>query len=223
MKSLVWFTNNLRVADHPSLSAACEIKANEILGVYCLDPEKFKGDLPRIGPFRAKFIVESLLDLKQSLEALNIPFAILIGNPVKRLPEYIHENNISTLYHQKVWHEEEVLINKELEAQISPSTKLVSLYDQFLLGPELIPFELYKLPKVFTPFRKKVEATLKVPTPLATTTKQTNTTDTPLFYSDALWSSISKDLLSLKTDPRSAFPFSGGEKAALDRIKHYFF
>ena len=116
MKSLVWFTNNLRVADHPSLSAACENKANEILGVYCLDPEKFKGDLPKIGPFRAKFIVESLLDLKQSLEALNIPFAILIGNPAKRLPEYIHENNISTLYHQKVWHEEEVSINKEIKA-----------------------------------------------------------------------------------------------------------
>jgi deoxyribodipyrimidine photo-lyase len=223
MKSLVWFTNNLRVADHPSLSAACENKANEILGVYCLDPEKFKGDLPKIGPFRAKFIVESLLDLKQSLEALNIPFAILIGNPAKRLPEYIHENNISTLYHQKVWHEEEVSINKEIEAQISPNTKLVSLYDQFLLGPELIPFELYKLPKVFTPFRKKVEASLKVPTPLATPTKQTSATDTPLFYSDAPWSSISKDLLSLKTDPRSAFPFSGGEKAAQDRIKHYFF
>ena len=133
MKSIVWFTNNLRVTDHPLLTAACENNANEVMAVYCLNPEKLKGDLPKIGPFRAKFIVESLLDLKQSLEELNIPFAILIGEPAKRLPEYINENNFGTLYFQKVWHEEEVLINKEIEAQISPNTQLVSLYDQFLL------------------------------------------------------------------------------------------
>ena len=223
MKSIVWFTNNLRVADNPLLTAACKNNANEVVGVYCLNPEKLDGDLPKIGPFRAKFNVESLLDLKRSLEELNIPFAILIGDPTKRLPEYINENNIGTLYFQKVWHEEEVLINKEIEAKISPNIQLVSLYDQFLLGPEIIPFELYKLPKVFTPFRKKVEATLEVPAPLEVPAKQTNTSNTPLFYSDALWASISKELLSIKIDSRSAFPFKGGEKAAQERIDHYFF
>ena len=100
---------------------------------------------------------------------------------------------------------------------------MVSLYDQFLLGPEIIPFELYKLPKVFTPFRKKVEATLEVHAPLEVPAKQTNTSNTPLFYSDALWASISKELLSIKIDSRSAFPFKGGEKAAQERIDHYFF
>ena len=223
MKSIVWFTNNLRVADNPLLTAACKNNANEVVGVYCLNPEKLDGDLPKIGPFRAKFNVESLLDLKRSLEELNIPFAILIGDPTKRLPEYINENNIGTLYFQKVWHEEEVLINKEIEAKISPNIQLVSLYDQFLLGPEIIPFELYKLPKVFTPFRKKVEATLEVHAPLEVPAKQTNTSNTPLFYSDALWASISKELLSIKIDSRSAFPFKGGEKAAQERIDHYFF
>ena len=223
MKSIVWFTNNLRVADNPLLTAACKNNANEVVGVYCLNPEKLDGDLPKIGPFRAKFNVESLLDLKRSLEELNIPFAILIGDPTKRLPEYINENNIGTLYFQKVWHEEEVLINKEIEAKISPNIQLVSLYDQFLLGPEIIPFELYKLPKVFTPFRKKVEATLKVPAPLEVPAKQTNTSNTPLFYSDALWASISKELLSIKIDSRSVFPFKGGENAAQERIDHYFF
>ena len=223
MKSIVWFTNNLRVADNPLLTAACKNNANEVVGVYCLNPEKLDGDFPKIGPFRAKFNVESLLDLKRSLEELNIPFAILIGDPTKRLPEYINENNIGTLYFQKVWHEEEVLINKEIEAKISPNIQLVSLYDQFLLGLEIIPFELYKLPKVFTPFRKKVEATLKVPAPLEVPAKQTNTSTTPLFYSDALWPSISKELLSIKIDSRSAFPFKGGEKAAQERIDHYFF
>ena len=97
MKSIVWFTNNLRVADNPLLTAACKNNANEVVGVYCLNPEKLDGDLPKIGPFRAKFNVESLLDLKRSLEELNIPFAILIGDPTKRLPEYINENNIGTL------------------------------------------------------------------------------------------------------------------------------
>jgi len=223
MKSIVWFTNNLRVADNPLLTAACKNNANEVVGVYCLNPEKLDGDFPKIGPFRAKFNVESLLDLKRSLEELNIPFAILIGDPTKRLPEYINENNIGTLYFQKVWHEEEVLINKEIEAKISPNIQLVSLYDQFLLGPEIIPFELYKLPKVFTPFRKKVEATLEVHAPLEVPAKQTNTSNTPLFYSDALWASISKELLSIKIDSRSAFPFKGGEKAAQERIDHYFF
>ena len=57
MKSLVWFTNNLRVTDNPLLTKACENNANEVVAVYCLNPQKFKGDLPKIGPFRAKFIV----------------------------------------------------------------------------------------------------------------------------------------------------------------------
>lgn len=223
MKSILWFTNNLRVLDNPLLTQVCEDPKAMVQAIYCLNPEDFQGAQPKIGPFRAKFLIESLLDLKAQLYKLQIPFSILIGDPTSRIPNYINEHKAYSLHYQKVWHSEEVSTNQKIKQRIAANIKIYEQYDQFLLGPELLPFDLYKLPKVFTPFRKKVEASMKVPTPLQAPSKRNINASNHLFYADPDWEGIVKEFQNIPIDPRSAFPFKGGEKAALARIDHYFF
>ena len=72
--ALVWFKNNLRVHDNSVLYEAT-IKHKNCVALYCFDPRDF--ELTSFGfkkteQFRAKFIIELVKNLKESLKALNI-------------------------------------------------------------------------------------------------------------------------------------------------------
>ena len=76
--SLVWFRNNLRVLDNVSLSKSIE-KSDKTIGFINIDPNDFKETsfgFKKIEKFRAKFILESISDLKKNLEKLNITLII---------------------------------------------------------------------------------------------------------------------------------------------------
>ncbi|MBK8413218.1 MAG: deoxyribodipyrimidine photo-lyase [Bacteroidetes bacterium] len=63
---LVWFRNDLRIHDHVLLHEAAK-KNKEILPVYCFNPlyyAKSPINTLRTGAFRAKFIIESVRDLR---------------------------------------------------------------------------------------------------------------------------------------------------------------
>ena len=89
MNNLIWFRNDLRTQDNTSLFEAC--KSNEkIIGVYCLDPRQFetnKHGFKKTEKFRAKFLLETLRDLKNNLADLNIPFFIFLDTPENALPK----------------------------------------------------------------------------------------------------------------------------------------
>ena len=82
---LIWFENNLRVKDNKTLFEACE-KHEQVIAVYCFDPRKFKKTkygFPKTGKFRAKFLIESIKNLQENLNQLNI-FKFLNGfNTIK--------------------------------------------------------------------------------------------------------------------------------------------
>src|SRR6056300_1655135 len=91
MKAIIWFTNNLRTLDHPLLHKACK-EATTVEAFYCYDPSLFEEDLKgvvKIGPYRKKFLIESLLDLQEQLERLHIPLHIIVGKPEKEIPTLI--------------------------------------------------------------------------------------------------------------------------------------
>ena len=58
--ALYWFRNDLRVSDHPGLTAAC--RSDSVLTAYCLNPGHFAtGDygVKRTGHYRARFLLAS--------------------------------------------------------------------------------------------------------------------------------------------------------------------
>ena len=102
MNNLVWFRNDLRVNDNNSLFEASK-NATKVIGVYCLDPRQFetnKHGFKKTEKFRAKFLLETLRDLKNNLASLNIPLYIFHDMPENVLPKLVAENAIASIFLQ---------------------------------------------------------------------------------------------------------------------------
>ena len=64
-KSIYWFRKNLRLRDNPSLLNAINYN-DEIIFIYIIDLQTYNPnglDIDKIGDFRKKFMMESVLDL----------------------------------------------------------------------------------------------------------------------------------------------------------------
>ena len=164
MNNLIWFRNDLRTQDNQSLFQGCK-KANKVIGVYCLDPRQFevnKHGFKKTEKFRAKFLLETIRDLKNKLSELNIPLFIFHDIPENVIPKLVEEHSISSIYLQKEWTPDEVQINENLKDKI-PTVNFVATFDQFLFHPDDIPYASFdKIPEVFTEFRKKCEKESKI-------------------------------------------------------------
>ncbi len=222
MKNLIWFRNDLRVADNPSLELAC--KGEQVIAIYCFDPRHYEiGDFgfKKTEKFRAQFLIETISTLKASLLELNITLLVYHEKPEIAIPQIVKEYQIQNIFSQKEWTRDE---NKVIDAVIAKVPALVNFeyqYGQFLFHPEDIPFNTFQdIPQVFTQFRKKCEKYTKV--------RQLETIPKAMPASNLI--SITTRIPSLNVlglsnyemDSRTAFPFKGGEVSALDRIKHYF-
>ena len=66
--------------------------ADELLPVYIFDPREWRGTLPltglpKVGPHRARFILESVADLRRNLRERGADLVVRIGHPETILPE----------------------------------------------------------------------------------------------------------------------------------------
>ena len=87
---VVWFRNDLRLTDNETLVRAIQ-QGGEIIPVYCLDPRHFantKLGLPKIGAFRAQFLIEALEDLRNSFIQIGANLVILQGKPEEVLVDF---------------------------------------------------------------------------------------------------------------------------------------
>lgn len=219
---LVWFRNDLRISDNESLSSAC--KAHEkVIGVYFFDPRHFEETaygFKKTEKFRAKFLIETLLELKKNLEKLNISLLVFKEEPEKRITSLVSNYAISHIYFQEEWTSEEKKVGEALKKEAG-NADFQSFYQQFLYHPNDIPFNSFEdIPRVFTDFRKKLEKQAEVRDliPLPQKMEQTN------LLLEATSIPTLKDLgfEDFEADPRSAFPFKGGEDRAKERIQNYF-
>ena len=220
-KGLVWFRNDLRVHDNESLTNAIS-ENNTVLAVYCFDPRHFEKTgfrFKKTEKFRAKFLIESVKELKQNLEKLNIPLLVHHQKLEDVIPKIIALNEISAVYFQEEWTSEEMEVLENIKAKVPESVSFKNTYNQFLFHPDTIPFEIHKIPNVFTQFRNQCEKSTKIRPefkvqPLSKENWTTNTTVIPtmkiLGFTD------------FEADSRTAFPFNGGEDEAQKRLKNYF-
>ena len=219
---LIWYRNDLRVSDHEALRTACENHKN-IIAVYCFDPRHYEDTVygfPKTGKFRAKFLIETLRDLQENLENLNIPLLIFKEKPEAIIPELITEYEIEKLYFQKEWTKEESDVENALKAACE-NVEFQSYYQQFLYHPEDIPFKSFQdIPKVYTEFRKKCEKKAEI--------RELVATASPIFENIEISENTAIPELAdlgfenFQVDERTAFPFKGGESQAKKRIEQYF-
>lgn len=215
--ALVWFRNNLRITDNTALTTAVN-NHQKVIGYVSVPTSMF--DLHPLGfiktsYFRAKFLLESIKDLRAELQKLNI--SLLINtNELSELTDVCDKYTVSDVYLQHEWTRDE----KDQEEHLPKSVTIHRYYDQFLFHPDDIPISIESLPEIFTVFRKACEKHVEIrpctPIPSAMPSENLleNTQEIP--------SLSSLGFKNHEPNPNTAFPFHGGTSAANQRLDHYF-
>ncbi|HEY9117535.1 MAG TPA: deoxyribodipyrimidine photo-lyase, partial [Roseivirga sp.] len=102
-RAIYWFRNDLRVEDNEGLKLAVD-RFDEVIPLYVLDEEWLNGSqfgIERMGVHRLKFLLESLVDLKQKLQNLGSNLYFRVGKPEAIIEEMKKQYNCDTLLAQK--------------------------------------------------------------------------------------------------------------------------
>lgn len=218
---LVWFRNDLRIHDNEILWEAMQ-KGATVIPVYCLDPRYFTQTsfgTQKTGNRRAKFLLESLADLKNSLKNLGGDLLVVKGFPNKILPEICKKYKADEVYHHREVASEETVISSNVEDELwKMQINLKHFIGHTMHHKEDLPFPIKDIPDVFTKFRKKVEREAEI--------RPSFNTPTHINIPDNLECSEIPSLAELgledpELDARSVLKFKGGETEGLKRLKYY--
>ena len=220
--ALVWFRNDLRVEDNITLLTAIR-KHKWVVACYCFEPVKFKSSefgFKKTEKYRAKFLIETIKELRISLKKINIELFVFFEKPQTAIQQLVFSQNCNAVYYQKEWTTEETLVTNKVKKALPKSISFHSFYDQFLYHPEDMEISFSNIPSIFTNFRKYVEKNITVRCiediiPAERIKFLINTTPIPTL----------QDLgfKFFETHINSAFPFKGGEINASKRLNYYFF
>ncbi len=220
--SIVWFNNNLRINDNKPFVEAVK-KGNAVLPLFVFDPtwlETTSFGTKKMGNFRLKFLVESLIELNQELKGVGSSLLVKFGNPIDVISDLVDEYKVVCVNAVEPPAFEERIVQNEVEKILWKKSCVLNIYDaNTLFEIKELPFPLKQLPDVFTKFRTIIEKECSV--------------NEPLFFSEKIISPklpefqiptpIQQLIEELKIDDRSAFPFQGGLKTANERLQIYFF
>lgn len=215
---LIWYRNDLRIHDHEPLYRALKEKAI-VIPFYCFDPRQFgqtSFGFPKTGSFRTQFMLESVANLKQSLQQLGGDLVIGKGQPEKIIPELVKSLKIDTVYYHREVTSEELAVEKALAKS---NINLQGFWGTTLYHPEDLPFEIHQTPELFTNFRKVVEKDFVIrqtfPSP-----KQLPTL--PEMELGRIPTSEELGVEPAIFEPKAVSIFKGGETVGLARLKDYF-
>lgn len=246
-----WFRGtDLRLHDNPALRRSAELCAKNgstsssvVVPVFCFDPRIYgtaaRSDFGSLkcGPRRAQFVLESIADLRQSLEQQGSKLLVANERPEEFLKKLITKDmkkNYKTqvVYQDEVCPEEravEFAVQKVFDA--SEAVWGSTLYDF-----KDLPYEtkngLQDLPDTFTPFRNQVEKKCTIHMPLVVP-KQLPFPPLEEFPAMTEYATYMPSLLDLGYttdqvkevetggDNRGIVKFQGGETAGLARVREY--
>jgi len=219
---LVWFRNDLRIHDNEILLEAVR-KADKILPVYCFDPFYFhknpSGNF-KTGELRARFLLESVADLRKNLRQIGGDLVIRIGDPSQIIPQLAEEYNINEVYHHREVAHEETEISERVETALwKMKLNLKHFIGHTLYHKEDLPFPIKDIPDSFAVFKKKVERDSTVRPCIGTpddinTPRIGNAGELPTLQQLGLNEPFD--------DPRATEIFVGGETAALNQLEQFF-
>jgi len=243
----IWFCrNDLRLHDNPCLTKIMAHKGpKEVLPVYLFDPRMYattRRGSPKTGKFRAKFLYESVSDLRSQLRSVGSDLLVGVGKPEDVLPSLVRPREegapalTTTILFQEQVTSEELKVDAALRSALPAGVaQVVPLWGGALYNRAELPFraDLSDLPDVFTPFRNKVESKCQIKPPLRTPPADS----LPLPAAEDLAPPAGLSFSAMPApaevgcteaaladsvgDPRGTMPFPGGESAALKRLRHY--
>ena len=221
--AVVWFRTDLRTHDNAALVRAVD-EHDAVLPVYCFDPREFGETmfgLPKTGPYRAQFLVESVRDLRGSLREADGDLLVRQGKPEEIVPKLAAEHGADVVhYHATPTTEERAVENGVTDALDEHGIDSRDFWGKTLYHVEDLPTRVERIDDTFTPWRRTVEDGATVRDPL----------DSPT--SIALPESAGDEPGTIPTpgdlgiekqapDDRAAIEFAGGESTGLRRLTEY--
>ena len=155
--SIVWFRNNLRVEDNLALYNAVN-QSDKVIGYVNIDPNNFKYTqygFKKTEKYRAKFLLESITDLKQNLNNLNISLIIDYKEIKESFKPFILKYEVDSIYMQREWTRDELIEEESIPKNINK----LKYFDQFLYSPEDVKNIYENIPRGFQILEKNVKNT----------------------------------------------------------------
>jgi deoxyribodipyrimidine photo-lyase len=199
--------------------------AEEIIPIFVFDERVFEGKtrfgFSKTGPYRAKFIMESVQDLQQSLKKLGSDLLIRTGKPEEILVNIAREYKCSWVICNRERTFEEVTVQDALEKGLwGLGIELIYVRGKMLYHTQDLPMPVQHIPDVFSQFRKETEGITQVrlplprPDSLAPMPPELRNSSVPNLADFGLEEPTAED--------RGVLPFHGGESHAIHRLQHYF-
>ena len=213
--AIIWFRNDLRLADHPALDAAAR-SGGPLIALYILD-DAAPGDWRR-GAASRWWLHHSLDSLAKDLAKLGVPLILRRGGAQFVIEELVAATGAETVYWNRLYEPWAMRRDSEIKAQLrSRGLTVKSFNGGLLFEPSALRNKSGDPFRVFTPFWRACLAADPPQPPLPAPKKLT---PAPAPASDAL-----KDWKLLPTKPdwsgglRDAW--RPGEAAAMARLKEF--
>lgn len=224
-RAIMWFRQDLRLHDNEALQDALR-NAYEVIPVFIFDERIYGGKtsfgFPKAGKFRAKFVIESIQDLRQSLRKLNSDLIVRVGKPEEILFEMAKACKTSWIFCNRERTSEELTVQDILEKKLwSIGQEMRYSRGKMLYYTADLPFPVQHTPDVFTQFRKEVERIVPVREPLPRPDRPFNPTAFD-FEAGEIPGLRELGYEVFEPDPRAVLSFKGGESEGLKRLHYYF-
>jgi len=157
---IVWFRLDLRLRDNISLVDALQ-SCDQIIPVYIFDERLYakqsKYGFRRIGIHRAEFIIESVNDLRKSLQKAGAELIIRYGKPEEILFEIARKHNTTAVFCNKERTSEEVSVQDTLEQKLwSIGQEIRYSRGKMLYHTGDLPFPVNHTPDTYASFYREV-------------------------------------------------------------------
>jgi deoxyribodipyrimidine photo-lyase len=221
-KILFWFRNDLRLHDNEALLKASEM--GDVIPVYVFDVRQFnnhKLGFKRTGALRTQFLLESVADLKQSLQKIGSDLIIRVGRPERILADLAEDFECEAVVASKEIAQDETDVEIALSKKLKPQNiDLELVWGATLYHVRDLPFRVSYLPDVFTDFRKQVERGSKV-RECVKQVKDLGYLPSSLELGEMPTPATFGFTEIPEADERAVLNFKGGETEALKRVEDY--
>ncbi|MEJ5263452.1 MAG: deoxyribodipyrimidine photo-lyase, partial [Ignavibacterium sp.] len=219
-KIIYWFRNDLRLHDQPILKEFENRNDVLLLPIFCFDERwfvKHKLGFLKTGSFRAKFLIETVNELKANLQQIGSDLLITYEKPEEIISNITKEFKADEIYAEKEDTSEEIFVEDELRKRLNHPIHFHE--SKTLLRTNQLPFSINDLPDIFTNFRKKAE-------PLLNQVKTVEVPETLPPFPDEFRNNQTISLSDLKLDlptcdERAVMKFIGGENEGLKRLNKF--
>jgi len=221
---IVWFRNDLRVHDNEALRDAIHA-SEEVVPVYIFDERTFLGKtklgFKKTEKFRAKFIQESVTDLKSKLAEIGLNLYVRIGKPEEEIFQLANKIKSSWIFCNRERTQEEVDVQDALEHNLwSIGQEIRYSRGKMLYYTSDLPFPVTHTPDIFSQFRKEVERFVSIREPIPVPEICLNKVSIDIDYGQipCLESLGHKDF---GANDKGGFIWKGGESEAKKQLQYY--